>query len=156
MSYSTPELVDFILNATRENPYPLTNDEKDAVQKIIDRHVDPIIDTKLSNRYTVPFKDYPNTPKIITDISAKISTFYFIQFPGGGTDQFEFVQPLKDEAMEMLCALADGDFTISDLEDEIVNGFEFNELKSAAFYGQNVFVGNLTPPFFGDSSKTIS
>lgn len=159
LAYTNGELVDFIFNSTASNPELLSPDEKDTAVTIAERHVDPRIDTKLSERYDVPFDDYPDTPAIVTDISTKLTTFYFVTFPGGGTEQYEYIEELKNQSDDMLDALSKGDLQITDGNDLTSSDFEFDRAKSEAFSDTFVFVGNLEPADlrheFGNAHQTI-
>lgn len=78
-------------------------------------YADSIIDGKLAKRYTVPFADAPSTPKLIKNISADLAAAYSLDggFSGGGEDEpTPLSDTVRNRAMALLCALAEGDMEL--------------------------------------------
>lgn len=157
--YTHPDLVNFVFNGARDerDEQNLSGKERLAVHNIALRHVDPIINTKLSQRFDVPFEPYPDVPAIIQDISTKLTVYYFVNFPGGGSDQAQYVEELKEQANDMLDGLTEGEMSLSD--DPSDSDFDFNRAASETLYDQFLFVGHLQPPDFqdefGDTQKVF-
>lgn len=75
-------------------------------------YADSIIDAKLRARYKVPFSP---VPKLIKNISADLATWKTLKgaFSGGGEDEEpDLAKSYKDDAMDLLCQLADGTLTL--------------------------------------------
>lgn len=100
------------------------------------QYSDSIIDSKLRLRYQVPFSP---VPKLITNISADLATWKTLKgtFSGGGEDDEPILaSSYRDDAMNLLCQLADGSLTLDPVEAPPAEGGMARVIPSHSRLGQ--------------------